>query len=307
MEKLVQAQRSHHRLVCYNGASQGAPFFYFENQDVTLRPIHLLTILLCAVFLSACSSKQTPTEPAPAPPDASPPVRWTPPWTASWQIQRSGPLDPSLPVNIYFLDLFNTPPETISQLHARGVKVVCLFSAGTLNNQQPDAGQFPPEIQGNGLTGQTGEVWLDIRNLQALAPIVLARFSLASQKGCDSVAPEHVNGYANNTGFPLNAEDQLAYNIFLANAAHQNNFAIGLTDDIQQIPNLVSFFDWALNEDCFSNQQCDQLLPFTQAGKPVFVIEYNLEPSAFCGQAASMQFNAIRKNPSLDAALTSCR
>lgn len=39
-----------------------------------------------------------------------------------------------------------------------------------------------------------------------------ARLDLAVQKGCDGVEPDNVDGYQNNSGFPLTAQDQLAYN-----------------------------------------------------------------------------------------------
>ena len=116
-----------------------------------------------------------------------------------------------------------------------------------------------------------------------------------------------MDGYANATGFPLVAEDQLAYNIFLATAAHQMGLGIGLKNDLEQIPALVSHFDWALNEECFTYGECDLLLPFIQAGKPVFVIEYQLAPEAFCPQANNLQFNAIQKNRDLDAFRFPCR
>lgn len=280
---------------------------------MTLRSILLLTLLLCAAFLSACSSTQTPPEVVTdspgvsSPPTANGAAHWRPPLIASWQIQFTGTPDTSLAVDIYFLDLFDTAPETITNLHTRGVKVICYFSAGTFEDWRPDAGQFPSAILGNNLPDWPGEKWLDIRDLEGLAPVILGRISLASQKGCDGIDPDNVDGYTNNTGFPLTPEDQLAYNIFLANAAHQNGLAIGLKNDLLQIQELAPFFEWALNEQCFTYQECDLLLPFINSGKPVFVIEYQLAPEEFCTQANNMNFNAMQKNQELDAFRVPCR
>jgi hypothetical protein len=152
-----------------------------------------------------------------------------------------------------------------------------------------------------------GERWLDIRNLQILAPIMLERIALAAQKGCDGVDPDNVDGYANKTGFPLTAEDQIAYNIFLADTAHHNGLGIGLKNDLDQIPNLVSYFDWALNESCFYYEECHLLLPFIAAGKPVFIIEYQLTPEEFCLQSINLNFNAMQKKPELDAFRFPCQ
>jgi len=284
-----------------------APLRLSRHSNVTRRLHPTLPLLLLAAILTACSSSQpTPAPDTPFPADPTP-VHWTPPVVVSWQIQFTGELDASLPVDIYDLDLFDTPPETITALHARGVKVVCYFSAGTYEDWRPDAAKFPLALLGNNLQEWKGEQWLDIRNLQNLAPIMLERMTLAAQKGCDGVDPDNVDGYVNDTGFPLTADDQMVYNIFLANAAHENGLAIGLKNDLDQIPALVPYFDWALNEQCFEFEECDLLLPFIQANKPVLVIEYNLTTGAFCQQANAMNFNALQKKLELDSYHIPCR
>ncbi|MEW6505095.1 MAG: endo alpha-1,4 polygalactosaminidase [Chloroflexota bacterium] len=230
-----------------------------------------------------------------------------PPQQALWQIQYVGEIDTSLNVQIFNLDLFDTSPSTIEALHRRDVFVMCYFSAGSWEDWRPDAGRFPPEVLGKDMEGWPGEKWLDIRRIDILSPIMEARLDLAAQKGCDGVDPDNVNGYTNDTGLPLTGEDQIRYNTFLAEAAHQRGLSIGLKNDLEQIPDLVSSFDWALNEECFSHNECDLLLPFAQAKKPIFVIEYELEPSDFCPQALQMNLNALKKNWDLDAYRVDCR
>lgn len=271
------------------------------------RPHIFLTLLLFASALAACSSTLPTAAPVPVSPTASTLGHWTPPLEASWHIQYSGEIDTTLPVEIYNLDLFDTSPATIADLHARGVKVMCYFSAGSYEDWRPDAANFPASVLGNELEGWPGEKWLDIRNLQVLAPIMLERIALAAQKGCDGVDPDNVDGYANDSGFPLAAEDQIAYNIFLSTTAHQNGLGIGLKNDLEQIPILLPFFDWALNEECFYYKECHLLQPFVEAGKPVFVIEYNLTPEEFCFQSIDLNFNAMQKKMELDAFRFPCR
>jgi hypothetical protein len=232
---------------------------------------------------------------------------WIPSQNASWQIQLTGTIDTSQPFDIFFVDLFDTPSETIAELQTRGAHVVCYFSAGTFENWRPDANTFPAGLIGNALPDWPGESWIDIRGLETIGPVMLYRVSLAAQKGCDGIDPDNVDGYANDTGFPLTAADQLAYNIFLANAAHQNGLSVGLKNDLQQITQLAPFFDWALNEQCFSCQECNLLIPFINSGKAVFVIEYNLNPHDFCPQAIALKFNAIHKTIKLDSYITPCQ
>ena len=133
------------------------------------------------------------------------------------------------------------------------------------------------------------------------------RLDMAIAKGCDGVDPDNVNGFENDTGFPLTYEDQIAFNTVLANAAHERGLLIGLKNDLNQIQDLLSYFDWIINEECFSFDECELLLPFVQAGKPVFVIEYDLSPQEFCERANQMNFNALQKNWELDVYRSTCR
>ncbi len=229
------------------------------------------------------------------------------PLQASWQIQYTGDMDYSIDVDVYNLDLFETDSATIAQLKMRNVFVMCYFSAGSHEDWRPDISDFHAESLGKDMAGWPGEKWLDVRQLDQITPIMETRLDLAVQKGCDGVDPDNVNGYTNDTGFPLSYEDQITYNIFLAEAAHLRGLSIGLKNDLEQINDLLPYYDWALNEECFSYNECELLLPFIQAGKPVFVIEYETSAEEFCPLANEMGFNAVQKNWELDAFISPCR
>lgn len=236
------------------------------------------------------------------------PPSWSrPPRFARWQIQFTGPLQTNLDVEVFDLDLFDVPAQVIQGLRARGVYVMCYFSAGSWEDWRPDAHRFPQEVLGKPLENWPGERWLDIRRLDVLAPLMEARLDLAAAKGCQGVDPDNVNGFENDTGFPLTPADQLRFNRYLAQAAHRRGLAIGLKNDLAQIPQLVHDFDWELNEECFYYGECEALLPFVRAGKPVFVIEYESDPATFCPKALDMGFNALKKRWELDAFRIDCR
>jgi len=232
---------------------------------------------------------------------------WQPQPGTSWQWQLTGTLDTSLDVQMYDIDLFNTTQSQIAQLHNDGRIVICYFCAGSWEEWRPDASQFPPSILGNALEGWPDERWLDIRRLDVLGPILKARLDLAVQKGCDGVEPDNVDGYTNNTGFALTFQDQLNFNIWLANEAHARGLSVGLKNDLDQINELLPYYDWALNEQCFQYNECDSLLPFVNAGKAVFGVEYELATSQFCPKANAMNFDWLKKNYDLDAWRESCR
>jgi hypothetical protein len=195
--------------------------------------------------------------------------------TWQWQLQpdASGGINTAYEVDVYDLDLFEAPQEVIDELHARGKRVICYFSAGSHESFRPDSGEFAAADLGQRLAGFAEERWLDIRS-ENVRRIMLARLDLAVQRGCDCVEPDNVDGYANASGFDLTAADQLAFNRLLANAARERGLCVGLKNDLDQIPQLVEYFDFALNEQCHEFDECERLTPFVVAGKPVFNAEY---------------------------------
>jgi hypothetical protein len=211
---------------------------------------------------------------------------------------------------VYDIDLFDASAAVVNSLHAQGRKVVCYVSVGSWEDWRPDASQFPAQVIGNDYAGWPGEKWLDIRQIDLLAPILQARFDQCRAKGFDALEPDNIDGYTNSTGFPLTAQDQLTYNIWLANEAHLRGLSIGLKNDADQVADLLPYFDWALTEDCFDQGWCDQVTPFVAAGKAVFAAEYtdtSLTLEQFCPQANAFNFNAILKHRDLDAWRETCR
>ena len=275
----------------------------------------LIFLTLAAAFLLGCggSRPETPvptTSAAPTAVSTNPtPVTttdvsdlWIPSPNTSWQWQLNGlPLDRSIQADMYDIDLFDNDAATVSTLQSEGRKVVCYVNVGGWENWRPDASQFPDEIIGANLDDWEGERWLDIRRIDILAPIMEARMDLCQAKGFDGLEPDNIDGFLNDTGFPLTYADQLEYNIWLAAAAHDRGLSIGLKNDMDQIPDLLTHFDWALNEECFQFEECETLLPFIEAGKAVFNVEYSLETSEFCPEAKRLGFNSLKKNLDVDA------
>lgn len=198
---------------------------------------------------------------------------WEPDVTDTWQWQLSGEINTGYDVDVYDIDLFETPDIVFETLHAQNRKIVCYFSAGSHEDWRDDANQFPAEVIGEPLDGWPGERWLDIRN-DAVRDIMEARLDHAADRGCDGVEPDNIDGWSQVTGFDLSRADQLDYNRWLAAEAHSRGLAIALKNDVEQIPDLLEHFDFAVIEECFAYDECDALTPFVEAGKPVFVAEY---------------------------------
>ena len=181
---------------------------------------------------------------------------WQPAPGTTWQWQIAGTLNTTYDVAMYDVDLFDTSPDVIADLHGRGIIVICYFSAGTFEDWRPDVADFPETVLGDPLEDWEGERYLDVRQLDILQPIMTARLDLAVEQGCDGVEPDNVDAYTNPSGFPLTYADQ-PYNLWLAEAAHERGLSVGLKNDLDQIPDLVAQFDWALDEQCFQYEECD--------------------------------------------------
>ncbi len=236
---------------------------------------------------------------------------WRPAIGATWQWQLDGlPVDQSLKVDVYDIDLFENDARVVADLHAEGCKVICYVSVGSWEDWRPDADQFPAEVIGKDYSGWAGEKWLDIRRIDLLAPIMRARFDQCREKGFDGIEADNINGYDNDIGFAITYQDQLTYNRWLADEAHILGLSIGLKNNADQVADLLPFFDWALAEECFEEGWCEQLTPFIRAGKAVLDVEYTdtgIKLSEFCQKANALHFSAMLKNRELDAFRRACK
>jgi hypothetical protein len=155
--------------------------------------------------------------------------RWVPAARTTWQWQLTTPVDPSVDAEMFDIDLFDNTASVVAALHARGRHVVCYLDAGTLEPGRPDSAAFPAAVVGKELPDWPGEHRLDVRRLDVLGPILERRVDLCRQKGFDAVEPDNVDAYANDSGFPLTAGDQLRFNRFLAEEARAR--AVGRTQE----------------------------------------------------------------------------
>ncbi len=232
---------------------------------------------------------------------------WHPKPGLSWQWQLDGKLDISVSAQVFDIDLFDNSAQVIKALHQQGKKVICYFSAGSYENWRPDKNKFSQNVLGKKMDGWAGERWLDIRKINLLSNVIIERLDLAKKKHCDAVEPDNVDGYDNKTGFSLNYNDQLHYNRWLSQEAHKKGLAIGLKNDLEQVNDLVNYFDFAINEQCFEYKECNKLIPFIQKNKAVFGVEYSGNSKKFCKKANQMRFSWLKKKEDLKSWRISCR
>jgi hypothetical protein len=243
--------------------------------------------------------------------------RWVPTQGMRWQYQLQGDVDtdvcartataakndPCVRPQVFDIDLYDKDGTSlntaaVAAIHARDAHAVCYVDAGTWENWRPDANKFPANVLGKS-NGWPGEKWLDIRRGDVLMPILNARVAKCANARFDAVDFDNVDGYANDTGFPLTEADQLTFNRALARAAHARGMSVGLKNDLEQLDDLKADFDFAVNEQCFQYNECDRYDGFVAAGKAVVEIEYQASPKKFCVDASQHGRDAMRKKKNL--------
>jgi hypothetical protein len=224
---------------------------------------------------------------------------WIPPQHLTWYWQLTGTVKNNEPVAVYDIDGFENSAAEVAALHAQGKHVICYIDVGTAEDFRPDYSEFPKSVLG-ATNGWPGERWLDIRQLSVLEPIMTARFQMCREKGFDAVEPDNMEGYANESGFPLTAQEQLVYNEWVANEVHSLGMAVLQKNDGEQTPEQLPYFDGALSEQCNQYSECSDFAPYLAAGKPVLNAEYRLKTKKFCAADEALGIMGARYNLALN-------
>lgn len=253
---------------------------------------------------------------------AAAPAIWQPKTGIKWQIQLENAVeDISMDADIFDIDMFDNTAAKISEIHKKGAKVICYFSAGTYENWRPDANKFTDSDFGSALPDWPGERWLNLHSSN-VRKIMQDRLDLAKQKGCDGVDPDNIDAYGNDNGLDLTEADSIDYLNFLSSEAHSRGMSIGLKNGGDIIPSVIEKMQWSVNEQCAQYDECDTYAAFTDVGKPVFHIEYvdeievnnklkmrdvtSSQKSAACDARSAENFSTVIKNMQLDAWVEYC-
>lgn len=224
---------------------------------------------------------------------------YRPPLGVDWHWQLSGTVSGAVEADLYDVDLFDVPDSTLERLRQDGRRLIAYFSAGSLEDWREDAAAFPADAVGRPLDGWAGERWLDVRRREVWEAME-ARLDLAASRGFDGVEADNVSAWTEDTGFPLDADDQLAWIRNLANGARERGLAFALKNDGEQLPELLDYVDFAVVEEAFAYGETEAWDALVAAGKPVLMAEY--APSlgaalqragAWCGEASQRGFRLL--------------
>ena len=208
----------------------------------------------------------------------------------------------------------------VDAIHARGRHALCYLSAGDIESFRPDYQAFVDfDAQcGHCLIGKpfsrtfSDEFWANINDDQGQSDFMLQMMEQRVQKcaaaGFDGIEFDVVDAYAQGqtvTGWDISYATQLDYDQRLANLAHTYGMTVALKNDLGQLTDLMPYFDYAINEQCFQFEECDNNPPpgypaWVAAGKAVFQVEYRRSPRRFCPLANAANYNSIKKGASFN-------
>lgn len=220
------------------------------------------------------------------------------------QYQLVGAIDDTVPADVFVVDLFETDAADVGRLVALGRVVVAYVSAGTREPWRPDVDTLAPAAVGAPLASYPNEAWLDITD-DSVRAMQDARLQLAADKGFAGVLLSSLDAHLNDSGHPLTAADQLAYNRWLAERAHRLGLSAGLSSDWPQASALADAFDFAVHFNCIAEQRCDELAPFSAAGRAVFDVEFDGDATV-CAQAERLGLPTTLKRRDLGAFAQIC-
>lgn len=254
-----------------------------------------------------------------------------PPVGATWQWQlnpdngQTG-INTSIVADMYDIDGYANDAAVVALLKSLpGNKVpnrsvTCYITAGTLENWRSDSEDLNPQVLGNTYSGFADERWIDVRQLSKVGPWLEKKMQMCKDKGFDAIEFDNVDGWqtANKTGLNITFEDEVAFIVYLANSAHDLGLTMALKSNVEQIPNVLNYVDFAVVEECFAYKECTRTDPntegqygydmFIEAGKPVFEVEYKrYDPSNnVCARANSLDFSTMYKKVALDSYRVAC-
>jgi len=191
------------------------------------------------------------------------PMRW------DWQIGRTTPLQRTgrNAVDIYDIDGFLTTRAQVTAIKTgwqastlTHPRTVCYLDLAW-EDYRPDAtlgGAFPATVLGNIYFGFPEERWVDLRQLDALKPMLRERVGMCARKGFDAVELDDIDSFdpPSTTGFHLTPGDVQNFLGYAFNLIHR----AGMTALWKNSPYLSwwgrQYADGAVVEECYLNHAC---------------------------------------------------
>lgn len=279
----------------------------------------ITSVLVCIAQVAGCSGTRgslvvserigdaslTADGSAPGEDAQVPDAIWRPAADATFQLQLTGKLDTSVNAEVYIIDL-DSPAADFTALRKAGRRIVCHFSAGTVETFREDAADIPETAWGPTLEAYPDERWLDV-TFAGVREVMGARLERAVEHGCSAVLPENLSVHLVDSGFATTPASAIAYSRFLATQAAARGLGAMLSADAM-IDALAAEYTMGLAFNCLSEDACGRWAPLRKAGKAVMGVEVGDADSAeaVCASARAQGLNTIVKHANFDAFRIAC-
>jgi len=176
---------------------------------------------------------------------------------------------------------YETSADKIELYHSYGKKVICYFSGGTIESWRADIDEYMavPGLVKNTYDRWADERWLDFR-VEGLKPLIIKRMNIAKNNKCDAIEIDNLDAYQikevkNVWDDPVTDKDTVVFARWLAEQAHSIGLSVGLKNIAGLLPDLASYYDFAVNESCINYvNECGLYRDFVKSGKAVFGLTY---------------------------------
>lgn len=270
---------------------------------------NLYVIKTLAAVISMVLVSATPHLATAQPISVQTPARWLPAPDAKFDLQFTTPMQLQRQVDFMVLDLADALPNEVDAIRGNGAAAVCYFNGGSISTEDDDFDVVPPLVIGRTLETDPQSRWLDLRDINQLTDFISGRLDRCRDKGFDAALVGNLENYLFRSGFPIGERQQLAFNQYIADAAHQRGLTIGLWNSRSQIAALAGSYDFVLVSGCFEDGWCNETQPFIDMGKPAFLVEFAESPRSdveFCAANQTFGTMGIIKRQVLDGWLRLC-
>lgn len=207
---------------------------------------------------------------------------------------NSGSAPADIAADVVSIDGMDATKASVAALKAAGKRVVCYMNVGAAENWRSDHADFSG-LHAGGYPGWEGETYFDVTK-PALKKLIRSRLAKhCRDKGFDAVEPDNIMNHEEPTPFRTTPDQQLAFNRWLAEAAHGMGLKIGIKNNDSQIAALASSFDFFIGEDYYADGRLGALGPLR--GKAVYLVEYDdrlkVPFEKFCSDAAAQGFSGV--------------
>jgi hypothetical protein len=213
-------------------------------------------------------------EPEPAPdPAPTPSAWWRPAPGLTWYWQLTGTIDTSHDVDVYDIDYLH-PATLVAGLQAAGKRVIAYVPVGDWEDYRPDSDAFPEEALCGEIDGWP-ERYIDIRHPVAV-DLIKARIASAAARGFDGIEGDVVDLHLVDTGCAtrITEAQMTAFLRDLVDYTHSLGLAYFAKNAAETAATWATFTDGVVVEEAYAYREADAYMPYVQAGKPVFAVEY---------------------------------